>query len=258
MFEAFVKAAGNETTSNRGARRVIFAVSVALHAVLLSAAVVQSFWQVDELSPPGIPVTFVQAMAAPPPPPPPPAAQVERSRPKTPRSVARVEPTPIVQPSAEPAPEPAEKPEPAAAEVVEEAGDEAAPEGQVGGVAGGAAGGVLTSVAPSTAPVPPPPPVNIAPSVGAAHRLTNLEDPRYRPTLAPTLNRPGISIWGIFRICVSADGRVSGVTMLKSADPLVDQDWMAKIRSWQYRPYSVDGRPVAFCHPARIVVNSAS
>ena len=65
-------------------------------------------------------------------------------------------------------------------------------------------------------------------------------------------------VWGVFRICVAANGHVAGVTLIKSADPLVDHDWMAKIRSWQYRPYSVDGRPVPFCHPARIVVKSAS
>ena len=126
-----------------------------------------------------------------------------------------------------------------------------------GGVEGGVAGGVLGRVA------PPPPRRAVRagehrPNVGAAHRLTDLEDPRYRPTLPAAINRPGMTIWGVFRICVSASGRVSEVTMIKSADPLVDNDWMAKIKTWQYRPYSVDGRPVPFCHPARILVKSTS
>ena len=30
-------------------------------------------------------------------------------------------------------------------------------------------------------------------------------------------------------------------------DKLVDNEWMAKIRTWQYRPYSINGRPVPFC-----------
>jgi hypothetical protein len=118
------------------------------------------------------------------------------------------------------------------------------------------AGGIAAPGPPR--PQAPSPPVNIAPSVGAAHRLTDLNDSRYRPSLPPSINRPGMTVWGVFRICVSANGHVEGVTLVKSADPLVNNDWMAKIRTWEYRPYSVDGRPVPFCHPARIVVKSAT
>lgn len=161
----------------------------------------------------------------------------------------------------QPTPPPEEKPEPAEEPAQETAAVESegpsAPQGEPGGVQGGIEGGVLGRIAVAPPPPPPSAPVNIAPNVGAAHRLSNLEDPRYRPSLPPNLNRPGITIWGVFRICVAADGRVSQVTMLKSANPQVDYLWMAKIRNWQYRPYSVDGRPVSFCHPARIFVKSA-
>ena len=40
--------------------------------------------------------------------------------------------------------------------------------------------------------------------------------------------------------------------MIKPADPLVNDDWMAKIKLWKYKPYSVNGRPVPFCHPVRM------
>jgi periplasmic protein TonB len=236
-------------------RRMTFIVSFALHGVLLSAATVHSFWQVDELSPPAVQVTFISALAPPPPPPPPApaAAPAEKPRPKVKKPLP---PETIVQPPVTPPEEPREV-APPAAEPEEEAADEGEPEGQAGGMVGGVAGGVPASVPPPK-PVPPPPPVNIAPHVGEAHRLTDLEDVRYRPSLPPSINRPGMMVWGVFRICVAGDGHVSAVSIVKSADPLVDHDWMAKIKGWRYRPYSVDGRPVPFCHPARIVVKSAS
>ena len=46
--------------------------------------------------------------------------------------------------------------------------------------------------------------------------------------------------------------------MIKAADPLVNDDWMAKIKLWKYKPYSVNGRAVPFCHPARIEVRLAT
>ena len=40
--------------------------------------------------------------------------------------------------------------------------------------------------------------------------------------------------------------------MIKSADNLVDDRWVALIRSWAYKPYSIEGRAVPFCHAMRI------
>jgi protein TonB len=248
VFESFKAEAGRDRALSW--QRVTFIGSFVLHGVLLAAATVHSFWEVDELSPPAVQVTFIAAMTPPPPPPPPPAAApAEKPRPKVRKPVpveAVVQPAPVEK-KEEPAP---------VAEAEEAESDSAEPEGQAGGQVGGVAGGVPTP--PPPRPMPPPPPVNIAPSVGEAHRLSDLEDPRYRPTLPPPINRPGMIVWGVFKICVGADGHVSNVSIIKSADPLVDQDWVGKIRGWQYRPYSVDGRPVPFCHPARIVVKSAS
>ncbi len=251
MFEAFKAEAAQDRTLSW--RRLTFIVSFALHGVLLAAATVHSFWEVDELSPPAVQVTFISALAPPPPPPPPPAAATaaDKPRPKVKKPVpveALLQPAPVEK-----------KEEPAPVAQAEEAESEAAePEGQAGGVAGGVAGGFPAPPPPPPKPMPPAPPVNIAPSVGEAHRLTDLDDVRYRPSLPPSINRPGMMVWGVFKICVGADGHVSNVSIIKSADPLVDQDWVGKIRNWQYRPYSVDGRPVPFCHPARIVVKSAS
>src|SRR5687767_10765883 len=131
MFEAYVKERDGHGARS-GARRLTFAASLALHGVLLGAAVAHSFWHVDELSAPGVPVTFVHALAPPPPPRPPPAAtQDSRVRPRAKQSA--VDPVPIVHPSAEPVAQPVaeEKPEPAA-EPEAEPGEAESPEGQAG------------------------------------------------------------------------------------------------------------------------------
>jgi hypothetical protein len=62
----------------------------------------------------------------------------------------------------------------------------------------------------------------------------------------------------MFRICVAPDGHVKAVSIMKSADPLVDQAWSDVIRTWEYRPYSVGGQTVSFCHAARIEVRAQS
>ncbi len=150
MFEAFVKQ-GKDGRGSGLTRRVMFMVSFALHGALLCGAVFHSFWNVDELSPPAVTVTFISAMVAPPPPPPPPAAAARVEKAEKPRAKKPTpEPTAIVQPTPEPVVQPPEvKPEPAEATETAEAGPaEAAPGAVAGGVEGGVAGGVLGRVAP--------------------------------------------------------------------------------------------------------------
>jgi protein TonB len=81
-------------------------------------------------------------------------------------------------------------------------------------------------------------------------------DPRYKPTLPPALNKDGMIVKGLFRICVDREGRVFRVEVVKSADRLVDQAWVEKLRTWQYRPYLIDGRPVPFCYPLHLAVQA--
>jgi TonB family protein len=100
--------------------------------------------------------------------------------------------------------------------------------------------------------------VLLPPSIGTGQRLSDINDPQYSPRLPPALNRSGMIVWGMFRICVTTDGRVSDVRIVKSADALVDDGWMQTIRRWQYRPYSIEGRAVPFCHAMRIEARAAS
>src|SRR5438132_258273 len=78
------------------------------------------------------------------------------------------------------------------------------------GVAGGLPGGTGTAAVAAVAPAPPPPPasppprelppVMLPPTVGAGQRLTDVNDPRFRPSLPGNLSRAGMIVWGLFRI----------------------------------------------------------
>jgi periplasmic protein TonB len=225
-FDAFL---GQDKAKPRAWRRLTYTLSLGLHGALLVAGAVYSFWNVDELSPPSVAVTFLTATPPPPPPPPPPKKKKNIVKPK--QEIVQPVPNQIVQPPEEPPPEEEEE------------------EGVEGGVEGGVPGGVVGSTGPAG-------PVMVAPNVGTGQRISDINDPRYKPGLPPQLNRAGMMFWGMFKICVSAEGRVSEVKVIKGADPLLDNEWVAKIRLWQYRPYTLNGRPVPFCHPARIEVRS--
>jgi hypothetical protein len=84
-----------------------------------------------------------------------------------------------------------------------------------------------------------------------------LNDPRYKPQLPPSLNQPGLVVWGLFKVCVDPGGDVFAVRILKSADPEVNERWKATIRGWKHRPYQVDGKPVSYCYPMRLEVRSS-
>src|SRR6187551_2744657 len=66
-------------------RRATLLASFAAHAAVLSAAVVHSVWQVEEMPMPSLQVRLTRAVPPPPPPPPPRAARqsASESRPRT-------------------------------------------------------------------------------------------------------------------------------------------------------------------------------
>jgi periplasmic protein TonB len=219
----------------RGWRRITYALSVAFHALLLTAGVFRSFWHVDELTPPVVKVTFLSAAALPPPPPPPARKRTNVTKVKRPDQIVQPRPNQIIQPK------------------IEEQPKEEEDEGVEGGVEGGVPGGVLGGVVGA-----PPVTALLPPKVGSGQLISDVQhDPRYSPTLPPQLNRAGMVVWGLYRICVSVAGQVTEVRSLKPADPLVEHDWVAKIRTWQYRPYSINGRPVPYCYPMRLEVRSS-
>jgi hypothetical protein len=261
-FEAFLKQ-DDSLSRPRKWRRFTYVLSLSLHGILLAVATARSFWQVDELQPRSVAVHFLLAYAPPPPPPPPAAPAVAVAAAPAPPKPAPPKPKPdeLVQP----APEPVAPPEATeAAAVASEApeADESEP-GDPGGLPGGDIAGVAGGDPVAAAPAPPPPAapaveINLTPSIGTQLRTTDINDPRFRPMLPPALNRNGMVVAGMFRICVAPDGHVKAVSIMKSADPLVDQVWTDVIRTWEYRPYSVGGQAVPFCHAARIEVRAHS
>lgn len=260
-FEAFL---ASDAAGKRSARwrRLTYTLSLSLHAGLVLLGVGYSFWRVEEIQPPGVAVTLLTALPPPAPPPPAAPAKAAPAKPKTlveaarPRSAPPPVAPPVMQPRDRDEPPPAEAPDPAPASV----GDDEVP-ASAAGIPGGSGAGSPAGVAAGAAIVatPPPPapaPLFLPPSAGTQQRISDIEDARFRPTLPAVLKRPGRVVWGLFRICVGTAGQVEDVRIMKSADPLVDNDWIATIRRWQYRPYEVSGRPVPFCHAARIEIRA--
>jgi protein TonB len=131
MFEdILIESAG---TRGRGRKALSLPVSLALHFLVIGAAVGASIWFVEDVPEPPIPVTFYAAAPPPPPPPPPAAPKPAAPKPEIPKPEP-VRPAEMTAPTVMPEkiPEPLAAPEP----------DLPPGEGVEGGVEGGVPGGV--------------------------------------------------------------------------------------------------------------------
>ena len=231
---AFEAVLAPDAASPRRWRRVTVIVSVAVHVAALAVGVAYSFWYVDELPLPAVSVTLAGA----PPPPPPPAGR---------RSSGKVRPK-IVTPKPELV-QPKEHPKPAEEKPAPDEKDD--PHGQEGGEKGGVQGGVQGGVV--GAPVPPTPKM-LGAKVAHLQLLINPDVDPYKVQLPPALERltrAGAQVSAIVRVCVSAQGDVTDVKVLRGADPAIDPQIPVVLRRWRYRPYQVDGRAEAFCYNFR-------
>ena len=232
-------------------RRATLLVSVAAHVVALTAALVQSVWQVEEMPMPSLQVTLTAAVP-PPPPPPPPAARkaATESRPKT--RPAEPKPQELVVPKDTPKEQP--KPE-AASESTSDVGEA---NGQVGGQIGGVTGGVVGGVLGAPPPPPPPKPTapkNVSASVGRGQLLIDPNAERYRVKLPPLLARSGETYTAMLKLCVSAEGGVTSVQVLKGAGAALDGQFPSVMGRWRYRPLLVEGVATPFCYLLRYEVS---
>lgn len=230
-------------------RRLTWTLSAVLHAGALLAGAAHSVWQVDEMPMPSLQVTLTAAPPPPPPPPPPAARKVAENRPKT-RPVEQ-KPQELVVPKE--TPKQAPQPEP------EQASDNGQEDGQSGGVVGGVAGGVVGGVVGSPSPPPPPPapsgPKLVSAKVARGQLLIDPNAERYRVKLPPPLARSGETYVAMMRVCVSAQGTVTGVQLMKGASPAIDGQFPSVIGRWRYRPLLIDGVPTPFCYPLRYEVS---
>jgi protein TonB len=229
MFEdVLIESAGQK---GRGRKALSLPVSLALHVLVIGAAVGASIWFVEDVPEPPIPVTFYAA--APPPPPPTPAAAPKPAAPKpeTPkpvpvRSAEMTAPTVIP----EKIPEPLAQPE-APLEGVEG--------GVEGGVPGGVPGGVIGGVVGGTGPGTGDEPLRVGGDVKAP-QLVNRVEPGY-PEAARKARMEGVVI---LEAIITANGNVEDVKVLKSMNPLLDAAATRAVQQWKYRPATLNGRAV--------------
>jgi hypothetical protein len=87
----------------------------------------------------------------------------------------------------------------------------------------------------------------LAPNVALRQRITPAES-------ALPLALQQAKFWGLFKICVSAEGQVENVTTMTTDNPALVSDLTAAIRRWTFRPFLDPGdqRPAAFCAPFRL------
>ena len=111
----------------------------------------------------------------------------------------------------------------------------------------------------SPAPPPPPPKPNgpklVSAKLGRGQLLIDPNDERYRVKLPPPLARSGETYVAMLKVCVSAQGTVTSVQLMKSATPAIDGQFPSVIGRWRYRPLIADGAPTPFCYPLRYEVS---
>ena len=87
-------------------------------------------------------------------------------------------------------------------------------------------------------------------SAGDGYSLLTI-NPRLRPykvEVPESYVRGGKTYEATVRICVSTEGRVSSVELLKPSIPIIDAQLPTVIGRWIFRPYVVEGQPTPFCY----------
>jgi protein TonB len=246
-FDAFRTQAQTARVSPR--RRLIYAASVLFHAALITVGVAYSFWHIEELTPPLLKVTFLSAAPPPPPPPPPAGGGGAARKPKVqvkPKTVVQPKPTEIVQPREEKKEPPKEEPKPDDGEKGEKGGVKGGVEGgtvggTVGGTIGGKVGGVLGGTPGGTGVTAAP--KFLPPHIGVGQRISGSEKDVPFP---PSLRKPGVIYRVLAKITVNASGMVEKVTIMKGADPLLDEGVVNVVKTWRFRPYLANNMPIPF------------
>ena len=209
-------------------RRVLTVLSIALHAIVVSAIVVVQVFAVGELPVPRRPLIFEELQLV---------RLIEIPAPPAARR-ASSEPAPVVDPNAAPIVEPRG--------INDETGIEGLPTtpqptGVIVGVEHGAAGldaiGVVERVAP---PSPPPPqkPIRLHSGMQAPVKVVNV-DPIY-PTIAQTARVQGFVI---LEAIIDERGGVKSVSVLRSI-PLLDRAAEDAVRQWRFTPARLNGEAV--------------
>ncbi|HSB60861.1 MAG TPA: TonB family protein [Vicinamibacteria bacterium] len=218
-----------------GRRSFTFGVSVALHSLLVAAAVVLPLLFYDVLPGEYALKTFFVApleVAPPPPPPPPPAAGAARRVARPAPAVEVAPPSGFVAPIEVP-----DEIQP------EESLDVGIEGGVPGGVEGGVPGGVVGGIVGGLPAAPPPPAARVVRIGGqlVAPRIVRKVPPVF-PDLAVQSRASAVVI---LEAEVDPRGYVRSVKVLRG-HPLFDAAAMDAVRQWRYQPLLLNGEPTAF------------
>ena len=110
--------------------------------------------------------------------------------------------------------------------------------------------------APVVVPTPAKPastaPRTLASKVGHRQLIT---DPRSQAVrLPPALKQSGQTFSASLSICVDASGKVSSISISRSAGPALDPQIVELLSRWKYRPLLEGGRATPFCYPMKYQV----
>ena len=98
-------------------------------------------------------------------------------------------------------------------------------------------------------------PKMVSARIARGQLLINPHDPRYRVDLPAPLARTGRIYTALLLVCVSAQGRVTGVRVLQSAGPALDPQFPNVLGRWRYKPLLINRRPTPFCYRLRYRVS---
>ena len=229
MFEDSLIESGNRFKTKRGATVLSFVLQIMLLGILILIPLIYT-----EALPKGQLMTFRVAPPPPPPPPPPPAAAVVK--------VVKIQSelnngqlrTPTKIPEKVQMIKEEEAPPPAMGGVMG---------GVVGGVPGGSMGGVIGGIISST-PVAVPKvatPQRVRVSQGVS---SGLLIKKVQPNYPPLARQARIQGDVVLQAEISKDGTIQNLQLV-SGHPMLAPAAIEAVRQWRYRPYLLNGEPVA-------------
>lgn len=214
-------------------RLYVLPVSVAAHALAVTAAVVASIWTVE--TPRAAPAqmgAFVLNVTPPMPPPPPPPKGRGAAEPAVAAEIPRQDTAPPMIPDTIPVPAPDDD-GPAA-------GD---PNGVEGGVPGGTPGGVVNSVLTPAGNEPQPDPeVPMVPGGEVKPPVLIAGGPPAYPRVAVQSRVQGVVV---VSCVIDTSGTVRDAHVVRSAHFLLAPAALDAVRSWRFKPGSFRGHPVS-------------
>jgi protein TonB len=107
-------------------------------------------------------------------------------------------------------------------------------------------------------PLPPrlePKARTVPPTAMSALRISGNTQIHPSPMVKKEISADGKQqVVGVVKVCLSASGTIASATMLSSTKyPPYDEALLAGVRSWRYRPYTIDGAAVPACSAVSFV-----